>query len=183
MRCGGRARARPSSCTLTQVNRRAFIVALMAATGATACHPQRPLANTYVSAEALAAAVLEALEAGDRARLQSLAITEQEFHDHVWAELPAARPERNLPWSYVWRDLHQKSELSLSATLTQQRGQHVVIERVTFADVTQYASYRVHRTPTLQVRDASGARLPLRVCGSMLEKNGAWKIFSYVVDP
>ena len=80
-----------------------------------------PLANTSASPEALAAAVLDALARGDRARLDALALTEQEFRDHVWPDLPAARPERNLPFSYVWGDLHQKSNLSLAQTLRAQR--------------------------------------------------------------
>ena len=50
----------------------------------------------------------------DRARLDALALSEQEFRDHVWPDLPAARPERNLPFSYVWGDLHQKSNISLA---------------------------------------------------------------------
>jgi hypothetical protein len=32
------------------------------------------------------------------------------------------------------------------------------------------------------VRDASGAPEVLRLCGSMIEKDGVWKVFSYVTD-
>jgi hypothetical protein len=32
------------------------------------------------------------------------------------------------------------------------------------------------------VHDASGMELELRVCGSMVEQGGVWKVFSYVVD-
>lgn len=126
--------------------------------------------------------MLDALAVRDRARLERLALTEEEFREHVWPELPAARPERNLPVSYVWGDLHQKSQLSLSSILKQRGGQRFDLERVTFMGVSHYPSYRVHRKTTLQVRDASGTQVPLRVCGSMIEKDGAWKVFSYVVD-
>lgn len=156
----------------------AAVVTVLAA----ACNSTPPLANTRASAEALAAAVLDALARGDRAALDGLALSEQEFRDHVWPDLPAARPERNLPFSYVWGDLNQKSRNRLSATLRARTGERYELQRVTFAGVTEYPTYKVHRDATFHVRDAAGAESEIRVCGSMMEKGGAWKVFSYVVD-
>ncbi len=141
-----------------------------------------PLSNTYGTPEALAAAVLHAIANRDRPRLEGLALDQEEFRGHVWPELPAARPERNLPFSYVWGDLRQKSELALSRTISEHGGQRYKLERVTFGDETTYPSYTVHRAASLIVRDDSDAELTLRVCGSMIEKAGAWKVFSYVID-
>jgi hypothetical protein len=140
------------------------------------------LADRSVSSEALAAAVLDALARGDRARLDAIALTEREFRDHVWPDLPAARPERNLPFSYVWGDLHQKSNLSLARTLMSQGGTRRTLQRVTFAGTTKYANYVVHRDAKFEVTDPSGGSTELRVCGSFIEKDGGWKVFSYVVD-
>jgi hypothetical protein len=141
-----------------------------------------PLANAQASADGVARAVLDALARQDRATLDALALGEQEFKDHVWPDLPAARPERNLPLSYVWGDLHQKSRLALSETLERHGGRHYELQDVAFAGETKYAGYTVHRTATLHVRDDSGVASAIRVCGSMLEMDGAWKVFSYVVD-
>jgi hypothetical protein len=155
--------------------------ALLALAACSATAPS-PLANSFSSPEALAVAVLQALADDDRPRLQALALSEQEFRDHVWPDLPAARPERNLPFSYVWGDLHQKSEISLTATLARHRGRRYTLQRVAFADETPYAHYRVHRQATFHAQDSSGEQYALRVCGSMIEKDGYWKVFSYVVD-
>jgi hypothetical protein len=130
----------------------------------------------------VASAVLESLARRDRAALELLALNEQEFRDHVWPNLPAARPERNLPFEYVWGDLHQKSESALAQTLATHGGRRYELLGVKFEDRTDYGQYRVHREANLQVRDASGQVTTIRVCGSMLEKGGAWKVFSYVVD-
>jgi hypothetical protein len=140
------------------------------------------LANTSSSAEALAGAVLDALARRDRARLDALAVSEQEFRDHIWPDLPAARPERNLPFSYVWGDLHQKSTASLLRTLDAYGGRRVSLTRVTFAGKTNYARYIVHRDARFEVAETGGVSTSLRVCGSFLEKDGVWKVFSYVVD-
>jgi hypothetical protein len=142
-----------------------------------------PLANSHGSSAALARAVLAGLERRDQATLQGLTLTEQEFKDHVWPELPAARPERNLPFSYVWGDLRQKSETQLTATLATYGGRPYTLIRVEHAgETTRYATYLVHRETVLVVRNASGGEERLRVYGSTLEKDGAFKVFSYVVD-
>ncbi len=54
--------------------------------------------------------------------LRDLALNEIEFREQVWPELPAARPERNLPFSYVWGDLRQKSDANLERTLARHGG-------------------------------------------------------------
>jgi hypothetical protein len=165
------------------MHRRRFLtMALGAVCGGAACNRVPPLANVSPSPDALARAVLDALAQRDRLRLDSLALSEQEFRDHVWPDLPAARPERNLPFSYVWGDLRQKSNLSLTKVLAEQGGKRHTLQRVTFDGVSPYAHYRVHRDATLCVADASGASQSLRVCGSFLEKDGGWKVFSYAID-
>ena len=146
------------------------------------CSRVPPLANTSASSEALAGAVLDALARHDRARLDALAVSEQEFRDHVWPDLPAARPERNLPFSYVWGDLHQKSNLSLARTLQKYGGERHTLRGVTFTGATPYAHYTVHRDASFAVAGAGGITQTIRVCGSFLEKDGTWKVFSYVVD-
>jgi hypothetical protein len=162
--------------------RTVLAVVLVQALALTACDRRVPLATAQASPEAVATAVLDALASNDRARLDALALGEREFRDHVWPELPAARPERNLPFSYVWGDLHQKSNASLAETLQTYRGQRFTLTSLRFAGSTDYASYRVHRDATLRVVDSAGTASDLRVCGSMLEKDGDWKVFSYVVD-
>jgi hypothetical protein len=163
------------------MNRRSFL-AILGLAGACACNRVPPLANALPSPEALAGAVLEALARGDRARLDALAVSEQEFRDHVWPDLPAARPERNLPFSYIWGDLHQKSDIRLAETLQTYAGKHQTLREVTFDGVTSYAHYNVHRDARFNVLDPSGTPQTIRVCGSFLEKDGGWKVFSYVVD-
>jgi hypothetical protein len=164
------------------MHRRSFLVVALGLAGASACGRVPPLANTSATPEALASAVLDALSRRDRARLDALGLSEREFRDHVWPDLPAARPERNLPFSYVWGDLRQKSNLSLTRTLETYGGKRLTLQGVTFAGVTRYARYTVHRDATFEVLDGSGAPQTVRVCGSLLEKDGVWKVFSYVAD-
>lgn len=159
-------------------------IMLVAALVAHECGQSSPLlGNTHPSSQALATAVLDGLQRRDMATLRALALNEQEFREQIWPELPAARPERNLPFSYVWGDLRQKSEASLDQTFAGHAGRRYTLVSVRFAgEVTRYPSYTVHRETVLRVRDESGAETDVRLFGSSVEKDDAWKVFSYVVD-
>ena len=142
-----------------------------------------PLANAHPVPHALASAVLDAVARHDAGTLRSLALNEPEFRELVWPELPASRPERNLPFSYVWGELHQKSDQALGDTMGRHGGRRYTLVGVRFAgDTSRYPSYTVHRETVVQVRDETGALTDLRLFGSTIEKDGAWKVFSYVVD-
>src|SRR5918994_7547737 len=97
-----------------------------------ACTRVPPLADTHPSPSSLASAVLDALARRDRSALEALALNETEFRDHVWPQLPAARPERNLPFSYVWGDLRQKSTQALSSLISREGGKRYELIDVRF---------------------------------------------------
>lgn len=142
-----------------------------------------PLTNAHPTVEALAGAVLRAVERRDAVALRALALSEAEFREHAWPELPASRPERNLPLSYVWGDLHQKSEASLKETLAREGGRTSTLVSVRFdGEATAYPSYTVRRETVMTLRDPDGTTREARLFGSSFEKDGAWKVFSYVVD-
>ena len=148
-----------------------------------ACDTRTPLANVEASPEALGRRVLAAVERRDIDGLRNLALSEREFREHVWPELPAARPERNLPFAYVWGDLHQKSAAALVSTLAEFGGRQLELVSVRSAGaVTQYNSYIVRRQTELTVRDEAGNLEQIRLFGSMIEQGGAFKVFSFVVD-
>ena len=154
----------------------------LALLAASACSTVPPLANVHGSAEGLADSVLDALEARDRASLELFALSEREFRDHVWPELPASRPERNLPFSYVWGDLKQKSDARLGETLERYGGQRLELVQLIFAGPTEYQTFRVMRDATFRVRTPDGETEDVRIAGSFIEQGSAWKVFSYAVD-
>jgi hypothetical protein len=147
------------------------------------CSQPPQLAHTQRSPEDLARAALAALNDGDRQALDALAVTESEFKGLVWPRLPASRPERRLPWTYVWASLHDKSVLYLRSQIADRRYAGFEVVRVHFAgESTDYGGYRVHRETVVTLRDRSGAESTHRLFGSVIEQNGRYKVFSYVVD-
>lgn len=126
---------------------------------------------------------MEGLSAGDLNALRALAIDESEFRRIVWPRLPASRPERNLTWEYVWKDLNGKSEAHLRALAAKWPGPGLQVAAVGFeGDTTDYAGFRVRRKTVVTLRDSRGQEHQRRLFGSTIEMGGRVKVFSYVVD-
>lgn len=143
----------------------------------------RPLAHTFDSPEAAAAAVAGALARNDLEALRTLPLSEHEFRTIVWPELPSSRPEANLPVAYAWGTLKQTSQSSLGTTFSTHGGRRYTVLRVEFAGgTTRYESFAVHREAQVLVRGEDGAEQRLALFGSLLEREGRFKIFSYVTD-
>lgn len=173
----GGADRRPARRRQTWVPAAVLVVAVSAAS----CG--RPLQHGHQSLEALASAVLEGLAANDPAAMRRLMLDETEFREQVWPELPASRPERKMPFSYVWTDLKTKSEAGLAGVLLEHGGRRYTLHEVRFAGATtKYDSFLVHRDSRVTVTDQHGGRHTLQLFGSVIQKGGRFKVFSYVVD-
>jgi len=142
-----------------------------------------PLQHSFSSPADLAQAVLAGVAMGDRTALEAIALSEREFRERVWPELPASRPARNLPFDYVWEDLSQKSQAHLRQTLGQHGGRRYALIGVEFlGETTPYTTFDVSRKTQLRVRNERGEELVIRLFGSVLRSGAEYKIFSYVVD-
>lgn len=171
-----RPQARPSWAGLLLV-----LTGLLTCAGCGRAIP--PLTHTFESPDALAREVLVRLARNDRAGLEQLALTHDEFEAYVWPHLPASRPERNTPLSFVWGRLKQQSDLSLAGTLARHGGQAYMLREVRFEGETSvYGNVTVRRESVLVVATPDGAIERLKVFGSMLESGGRHKVFSYVTD-
>jgi hypothetical protein len=141
------------------------------------------LENTFESPEAVTRAVLAALESKDYETLRSYAVSEEEFRLIVWPELPSSRPERNLPRHYVWTELNQKSTNRLRALVASRGGQHYELRQVGFkGETTRYETFRVHRDSIMVIQSEQGRVATVQFFGSMIERDGRYKLFSYNVD-
>lgn len=146
-------------------------------------HPAPTFTHLFPSERAAAAAVLEALAAQDQDRLLTLSVTEAEFRTAVWPHLPASAPDVGMPVSYIWEDTSRRSRGELRQILREEGGRSLQLEDVTFGGPPRdYGPFRVYPDTRVTVRDRDGEVRTLRLFGSMLETNGAWKVFSYIVD-
>ena len=167
---------------------RCFVLAAVVLTAAcsTPAEPTvsaAPLSNTFASPEAVARAVLSALAERNVDRLRALPLSEAEFRGHIWPELPTSRPERNVPFEYAWGQLKQQSDAFLQQTIARYAGKRLTFVSARFTgDTTPYASFSVMRESEIVATDEAGRDLILRLYGSVMVKDGRYKVFSYVID-
>lgn len=154
--------------------------------GVAASRAAAPLSNTFESIEELAATVLDGLERGRGQALWRLALSKEEFRDVVYPVLPASRPERNTPLEYTWSTLETKSSNALGATLSEHRGRRYELVRVDFVGKEQrqrdFGAFYVYRDARVVVKREDGSETSLDLFGSVIERNGRFKVFSYVTD-
>lgn len=149
----------------------------------TACRPTRSLAPAFESDDALARAVLDALEKRDSERLLALSVSRDEFADLVWPTLPASRPEVGMPMTYVWQDSFSKSRGSLAQTIEAFGGQRLTLVRVGFSGrQTDHRGVAIARRSYLVVKDDQGQERQIRVFGSVIRQAGRSKVYSYIID-
>jgi hypothetical protein len=136
--------------------------------------------NTFDSPEALARRFLSVLAAGDPEQATPLAVSEREYKEIVWPEMPAAL---NVPGDFAWDNMWPKSRYGLDRTFKRYGGQRLELVRLAFAgETTKYRTFTVHRDARCVVRDKSGKQQTLDLFGSVLEDGGRYKLFSFVVD-
>ena len=151
--------------------------------GAQPTTAKSPYSHTFDSPEALAEQVLRYLELERLDELKALPLSEQEFAELVWPEMPAARPERGVPLDYAWGSLHQKSRNALAWTFHHHKGRRYELLRVVFdGETTEYQTFTVHREGRCLVRDEAGRETKLALFGSVLVHEGRYKLFSFVND-
>lgn len=141
---------------------------------------QRELKFSESSIQNLAEEVLEAVESNDPEALLRLRINEREFKKYLWPEFPASDPKMNVPFSFAWENLNQKSEKGARRALSQYGGNRYDFESIYFQEKTEtYPSFKLYSKSVLIVKDSEGSLHELQFCGSIVEKNGEYKFLSY----
>ncbi len=134
------------------------------------------------SPEALARRFLDALAKRDLDGIRELRITGTEFCQYVWPELPSSRVP-NIKCDWVWDQATLKSEGGLYKLLPRHAGKRYELVSVRFLKgIDRHQSYKVLKEAQLVVKDERGVEQELRLFGSMLERNGQFKLFSFVID-
>lgn len=143
--------------------------------------PRQRFAEACPSPETLAGAFLQALEAGDRPRLERLALSEEEFRLEAFPEMPAFG---RIPTDLAWNQLSLRSLYGLSTVLARYGGRAWVLEGIDFRGATTvYQTFAVRRDPMLTLRDPSSGEIrELALFGSVLEYDGGFKLFSFNID-
>jgi hypothetical protein len=142
----------------------------------------RLLLNARPSAEELARALLTALALRDSDKVKALRLTREEFCRYIFPELPSSKLP-NVTCDFVWDQATMKSLGGFVKMWPRHEGKRYELISIRFKDGTDsYPTYKVHKETHLLVRDETGREREMRLFGSMLEMDGQFKLFSFVID-
>lgn len=138
------------------------------------------LAHASPSRDALVRRFVAALERGDRATLDSMAVTQAEFAWLYYPTTPQGLPPYDLPPGLLWFTLDGNSRKGIGRALVTFGGRPL-----------GYQGYRCDPEPsregenlvwgpcTLSVTSPDGARQEVRLLALILERQGRFKVLSY----
>ena len=136
------------------------------------------------STESLVHLALKGLQNNDTALLQSLVITEKEYMDIVfpeqgmhWAGARDSRPEVR---EFLWENQFGSSVKGLRRSLRDLGGRKLTLRNIDFTGgEKEYVSYTVHEGTEITVSDEEGKEHRLKAIGSIIEKDGTFKLMAW----
>ena len=142
----------------------------------------RPLSNAAASPEELIIRLIDATSRDDVPAIKNLRITKDEFCQYVWPELPGSKVP-NVSCDFAWDQATLKSLSGLTRLLDQHRGRKYEFISLRYPGAPEHhESIVVHKAPTVSLRDDKGIVHEVRISGSILEMDGQFKLFSFVVE-
>jgi hypothetical protein len=138
--------------------------------------------NAFPSAEVLVEAVLDALRRKDAPALAAMRVTEKEYKEIVWPELPQANdPRHTLSVDFHWTHLDIRSREGIREALSRYGGvDFELVEILPTGGIKEHSSYRILNRVKLRVRRREdGKEGEIRVFGSIVELGGQAKIVGF----
>ncbi len=141
-------------------------------------------AGWFGSPEELVRGFASALSAKDRTAMDRLRISREEYMSMVWPELPVSKIEQWKSQSgFVWSQHAAKSDSGLRKLLERFGGKTLEIRSVTFdKPAKEYATFKLHVRPLVEFADLPGKPDIDPVVGTIMERAGRFKFFSYSIN-
>lgn len=160
-----------------------WLSAAVALWAAVACQPSAEprLTGGAASIDALAAAYVGAVTDGDTAAMHALRVTEREYVDLVWVELPDNMPEYGWTGDFAWKNLDQRSRRDAWRIAVDHGGPTHDLRGVRCqGGVEDHLSFRLHRDCWLVIRDPLSGDREVKMFGSIVEMDGWFKVLGIV---
>ncbi len=156
----------------------AWTAALILLTGG--CGESEPWEGSFASLEALGEAAAQALSDGDAEALRKLRVNKEDYLDWIWREFPSSNPPQNFPADFAWSNLNKNSSLGERRWAERYQGRQWKFVEMRFEEPTdRYRRFKLLRGTALILEDETGKRYDLRILGSVVMKDGNYKLLSY----
>jgi hypothetical protein len=143
-------------------------------------HPER-LSGGEASLEALVDALVAGVNRGDQPALAALAVTRSEFAYFHYPYTHYTRPPYELAPALVWYRLGNRSGKGMARLLATFEHTPLEVGSLSCEDPKPAGAARLHDC-SVTVRDADGDWVQVQLFGSVLERDGRYKLLSFAND-
>ena len=136
--------------------------------------------NSFNSPSEIGQAVVEALNQGDLSGLHQLRVSRKEYLSWIWPAFSASRPPHNYPEDFAWSNLNTKSSRAVRRLVKRYGENSLTFVKLGFEQKTEeYKDFQLLRGTVLTITNNSGQQKTLKILGSVVEKDGRYKLLSY----
>ena len=136
--------------------------------------------NSLDSSEQLGLAVVDALNRKDIEHLNRLRVQREAFMDWIWRAFPASRPPSNFPSDFAWSNMNKKCNIGMKKWIARYGGHNLKFVGIRFDRPSEaYDGFQLLRGTVLTLQNAAGEKRDLKILGSVVVKNGRYKLLSY----
>ena len=136
--------------------------------------------NSFNSPSEIGHAVVEALNKGDASGLHQLRVSRKEYLTWMWPAFPASGPPHNYPEDFAWSNLDAKCSRAVRRLIKRYGESDFVFAKLDFERKTEkYKDFQLLRGTVLTVENKHGQQKTLKILGSVVEKDGRYKLLSY----
>ncbi len=141
--------------------------------------PVAELQGASQSRDALVKRFVQAVVAADSADLLAMALTAREFIDLVYPESPATHPPYQQDPALVWRTIQNPSVSGFKRLVRRAGGIRMTLADYACDPAAQQGKNRLWANCRLRLVGAAGDTTTHRFFGTILERNGRFKIISF----
>ena len=136
--------------------------------------------NSLDSPDQLGLAVVDALNRQDIEQLNRLRVQREAYLDWIWPAFPASRPPSNFPVNFAWTNLNKKCNVGMKKWIAHFGGVNLKFVDIRFDQPKEtYAGFQLLRGTVLTLQNVAGEKRELEILGSVVVKNGRYKLLSY----
>lgn len=119
-----------------------------------------------------------ALDVADAPSLQKASVTQADFLNILWPEMPQSRPAAGVPGAEAWDFLYNRNMAAYNRHMGDfhHAGLHLVGFKVGHVD--EYTNYRLHQDIVMQLETADHQPVELDMVRTVVERNGRFKVYS-----
>ena len=160
-----------------------FLAALLMYSSSIGCEiPKRRewITQPLHSPTQLGLAVVDALNRKNIEDLNRLRVQREAFMDWIWPAFPASRPPSNFPGDFAWSNMNRKCNTGMKKWIVRYGGRNLKFVSIRFDRPSEpYDGFQLLRGTVLTLQNTAGEKRELKILGSVVAKNGRYKLLSY----